>query len=56
MRDPKSNWPFEGSSERFPAPGASPRKWKRVNNLLGFILIFGGPIGYALIQLYKYLS
>jgi hypothetical protein len=56
MRDPKSNWPFEGTSERFPAPGESPKKWKRVEALLGLFLIFGGPIGYALVQLYKYLA
>jgi hypothetical protein len=56
LRDSKSKFPFEGTSKRHPAPGESPRKDKLVTALLVGLLIFGGPIGYALVQLFRYLS
>lgn len=56
MRNPKSNFPFEGTADRFPAPGENPKTWGRVKTLIGFVLIFGGPIACALIQLLKHLS
>lgn len=56
MRDPKSKFPFEGTGDNFPAPGESPKKWKRAEAFLGLVLIFSTPIAYALIQLFQYLS
>ncbi len=56
LRDSKSRFPFEGSSLRHPAPGETPAQYQRVHWVLILVTFLGGPIGYGLIQLYKYLA